>query len=82
MTIHYGDLQEPLNKFSTLVELLRYRASSQPERLAYIFLRDGEIEEARLTYGELDQKARAIAAHLQSLEAKCRFISQFKKPMG
>lgn len=70
MTIHYGDLQEPLNKFSTLVELLRYRASSQPERLAYIFLRDGEIEEARLTYGELDQKARAIAAHLQSLEAK------------
>ena len=70
MTIHYGDLQEPLNKFSTLVELLRYRASSQPERIAYIFLRDGEIEEARLTYGELDQKARAIAAHLQSLEAK------------
>ncbi|MCA2718486.1 fatty acyl-AMP ligase [Microcystis sp. M169S2] len=70
MTINYGDLQEPLNKFSTLVELLRYRASSQPESLAYIFLRDGEIEEARLTYGELDQKARAIAAHLQSLEAK------------
>jgi acyl-CoA synthetase (AMP-forming)/AMP-acid ligase II len=70
MTIHYGDLQEPLNKFSTLVELLRYRASSQPERIAYIFLRDGEIEEARLTYGELDQNARAIAAHLQSLEAK------------
>lgn len=70
MTINYGDLQEPFNKFSTLVELLRYRASSQPERIAYIFLRDGEIEEARLTYGELDQKARAIAAHLQSLEAK------------
>ncbi|GBL09346.1 putative fatty-acid-CoA ligase FadD21 [Microcystis aeruginosa Sj] len=70
MTINYGDLQEPLNKFSTLVELLRYRASSQPERIAYVFLRDGEIEEARLTYGELDQKARAIAAHLQSLEAK------------
>ncbi|MCZ8128157.1 MAG: fatty acyl-AMP ligase [Microcystis sp. LE19-114.1B] len=70
MTIHYGDLQEPLNKFSTLVELLRYRASSQPERIAYIFLRDGEIEEARLTYGELDQNARAIAAYLQSLEAE------------
>ena len=70
MTINYGDLQEPFNKFSTLVELLRYRASSQPERIAYIFLRNGEIEEARLTYGELDQNARAIAAHLQSLEAK------------
>ena len=62
MTINYDDRQEPFNKFSTLVELLRYRASSQPERIAYIFLRDGETEEARLTYGELDQKARAIAA--------------------
>ena len=70
MTIHYGDLQEPFNQFSTLVELLRYRASTQPERIAYIFLRNGETEEARLTYGELDQNARAIAAHLQSLEAK------------
>ena len=70
MTVNSDDLQEPFNQFSTLVELLRYRASTQPERIAYIFLRDGEIEEARLTYGELDQKARAIAAHLQSLEAK------------
>jgi acyl-CoA synthetase (AMP-forming)/AMP-acid ligase II len=50
-----------VNQFSTLVELLRYRASTQPERIAYIFLRNGETEEARLTYGELDQKARAIA---------------------
>ncbi|UXE61409.1 MAG: fatty acyl-AMP ligase [Woronichinia naegeliana WA131] len=70
MTINYDDLQEPFNKFSTLVELLRYRASTQPERIAYIFLRDGETEEACLTYGELDQKARAIAAHLQSFEAQ------------
>jgi acyl-CoA synthetase (AMP-forming)/AMP-acid ligase II len=70
MTINYDDLQEPFNKFSTLVELLRYRASTQPERIAYIFLRDGETEEACLTYGELDQKARAIAAHLQSLDAQ------------
>ena len=70
MTVNSDDLQEPFNQFSTLVELLRYRASTQPERIAYIFLRNGETEEARLTYGELDQKARAIAAHLQSLEAK------------
>jgi acyl-CoA synthetase (AMP-forming)/AMP-acid ligase II len=61
MTINYDDRQEPFNKFSTLVELLRYRASTQPERIAYIFLRDGETKETRLTYGELDQKARAIA---------------------
>jgi hypothetical protein len=37
MTINYDDLQEPFNKFSTLVELLRYRASSQPERIALYF---------------------------------------------
>jgi acyl-CoA synthetase (AMP-forming)/AMP-acid ligase II len=61
MTINYDDLQEPFNKFSTLVELLRYRASNQSERIAYIFLRNGETEETRLTYGELDHNARAIA---------------------
>jgi acyl-CoA synthetase (AMP-forming)/AMP-acid ligase II len=70
MTVNSDDLQEPFNQFSTLVELLRYRASTQPERIAYIFLRNGETEEARLTYGELDQNARAIAAHLQSLDAQ------------
>ena len=70
MTVNCDDFQEPFNKFSTLVELLRYRASNQPERIAYIFLRDGETEEARLTYGELDQNAREIAAHLQSLDAQ------------
>jgi acyl-CoA synthetase (AMP-forming)/AMP-acid ligase II len=62
MTINYDDRQEPFNKFSTLVELLRYRASTQPERIAYIFLRNGETEEARLTYGELDQNASGLSS--------------------
>jgi len=58
----------PLERFSTLVELLSYRAQNQPEQKAYAFLlRDGEKEEISLTYPELDQKARAIASHLQSL---------------
>src|SRR2546429_3065824 len=50
---------------STLVGLLRYRALYQPDRHAYTFLRQGETEEARLTYGELDRQARAIGALLQ-----------------
>lgn len=50
---------------STLVELLRWRSLHQPDRLAYTFLRQGEIEDSRLTYGELDHEARAIAALLQ-----------------
>jgi amino acid adenylation domain-containing protein len=50
----------------SLVELLRWRAARQPDRLAYTFLLDGETEEASLTYGELDEKARAVAARLQA----------------
>lgn len=56
-------------EFSTLVELLRWRALWQPEQKAYTFLLDGEVEEQHLTYGELDCQARAIAAVLQSLTA-------------
>ena len=55
---------------STLIELLRVRAESQSEKNAYTFLVDGEIEEAGLSYAELDQRARAIGALLQSLNTK------------
>jgi natural product biosynthesis luciferase-like monooxygenase protein/FkbM family methyltransferase len=54
----------------TLIELLRARAGSQPDKNAYTFLLDGETEETSLTYGELDQRARTIAARLQGLNAK------------
>jgi Polyketide synthase modules and related proteins len=54
-------------QLSTLVELLRWRALQQPERQAYTFLMDKEQKEVHLTYGQLDRKARAIAALLQSL---------------
>jgi acyl-CoA synthetase (AMP-forming)/AMP-acid ligase II len=50
---------------TTVVDLLRWRALHQPDRLAYTFLVDGETTEASLTYGELDQQARAIGALLQ-----------------
>ena len=52
-------------QFYSLVELLRRRAQDKPNRLAYVFLADGETEETRLSYGELDRRARAIAATLQ-----------------
>ncbi|MDF5718482.1 MAG: AMP-binding protein [Rhizonema sp. NSF051] len=69
MTIRLDNFQNPLDKISTLVELLRYRAEIQPDQRAYTFLRDGETEEISLTYRELDQQARAIATRLQSLKA-------------
>ena len=54
----------------TLVELSRTRAESQPEKTAYTFLLDGETDVTTLTYGELDQQARAIGALLQTLKAR------------
>ncbi|HEU5130551.1 MAG TPA: AMP-binding protein, partial [Pyrinomonadaceae bacterium] len=58
------------NKPKTLIELLRTRAESQPNSHAYTFLVDGETTEVSVTYGELDQQARTIGAHLQSVHAE------------
>ncbi len=52
---------------ATLVELLRERAVSLPDQIAYTFLREGDGTELSITYAALDQKVRAIAAHLQAL---------------
>ncbi len=57
-----------ITEYFTLVDLLRYRAINQPQQTAYTFLKDGEIEAGSLTYQELDRRAKAIAAHLQSLD--------------
>ncbi|WP_392533894.1 AMP-binding protein [Nostoc sp. C117] len=69
MTITLDNFQKPKEKYSTLVELLSYRAKNQPEQKAYAFLRDGETEEVSLTYRELDLQAQAIATHLLSLKS-------------
>ncbi len=49
----------------SLSEIMTARARDQAARTAYIFLRDGEHDEVRLTYGEVDRQARAIAARLR-----------------
>lgn len=56
------------HKLSTLVDLLGYRAQNQSDSTAYTFLQDGETASIKLTYKELDLKARAIAARLQRME--------------
>ena len=56
-------------KFSTLVDVLRWRALHQADRRAYTFLvNDGE-KEISLSYGELDRRARAIGVLLQQIGA-------------
>jgi acyl-CoA synthetase (AMP-forming)/AMP-acid ligase II/7-keto-8-aminopelargonate synthetase-like enzyme/acyl carrier protein len=50
-----------------LVELLRHRATYQPEEIAFTFLADGEDQQIHITNKELDRQARAIGGWLQSL---------------
>ncbi|TWT87432.1 Long-chain-fatty-acid--AMP ligase FadD26 [Pseudobythopirellula maris] len=50
-----------------LVRLLRDRAARLGAQRAFTFLVDGESERLHITYAELDARARAIAARLQSL---------------
>ena len=51
----------------SFVHILRWRAIHQPEKLAYVFLEDGEVEAERLTYAELDRRARAVATQLMQM---------------
>jgi len=53
----------------TLVDLLRERAAVHGDRLAFVFLEDGAVENQRITYAELDERARAVAARLQEITA-------------
>jgi acyl-CoA synthetase (AMP-forming)/AMP-acid ligase II/acyl carrier protein len=45
--------------------VLEDRASASPAQVGYTFLTDGERQELQVTYGELSQRAHAIAAVLQ-----------------
>ena len=58
-------LPNPPRIHDSLLEILGHRAQHQPDQQAYIFMQDGESESESLTYRELDEQARAIAAHLK-----------------
>lgn len=59
-----GDLEGDRRGDETLVDVIRRRASQEPDRIAFTFLRDGEDDEVTVRYGELDGRARAVAAVL------------------
>lgn len=61
------ETKEPPEGIDTLFKLARYRAEAHPDQVGFVFLVNGEAEEQRLTYGELDLQARTIAAKIQSL---------------
>lgn len=57
-------------EFPTLTELLCWRANQQKDKKAYIFMTNGNVESAFLSYVELDRKAKTIAAQLQKFQVK------------
>ncbi|NDJ18581.1 type I polyketide synthase [Myxacorys almedinensis] len=63
-------LPDDYQPISTLVDLLRWRASFQPDHSTYRFLTDGELEAVSLTNRELDIRARSIAVQLQQIGAE------------
>jgi acyl-CoA synthetase (AMP-forming)/AMP-acid ligase II len=56
----------PSVEATTLVELLRSHVHSRPDRPAYSFLRNGESDEQRWSFAQLDAQARMIGAWLQA----------------
>lgn len=58
------------NTDTTFIDILRDRAIGQSNQKAYTFLENGEAQTDSLTYHELDLKARAIAAQLQSWQGE------------
>ncbi|MBI4747842.1 MAG: SDR family NAD(P)-dependent oxidoreductase [Acidobacteria bacterium] len=60
---------EPPVEPSTVVELLTRRATEFADKRVYLYLADGEVEAAQLTFTEVDRRARAIAATLQQKQA-------------
>ncbi len=56
-----------MQETTTLVDLLQFRALQRPHKAAFTFLQDGETAAYSLTYQALEQKARSIAAQLQTL---------------
>lgn len=50
----------------TLVDLLRNRALNLPDQLAFTHLEDGDKVGGTLTFAQLDEQVRHLAAHLQA----------------
>jgi len=65
LTTQGCDRIESENMFrSTLLHLLHHRAISTPGEIAFIYLRDGENDEEKISYGELYLSAVLIAKSL------------------
>lgn len=55
---------------TTIVDVIRWRAATQPDRKAFTFVQDGEKPLQVVTYADLDKKARRIAGWLQKAHVR------------
>jgi amino acid adenylation domain-containing protein len=65
LSVGRGSPPGRIREAATLDAILRARARLTPDRPAYLFLADGEIESASLTWGELDRLARSQTSVLR-----------------
>ena len=65
LSVRCGSPPRLIREAGTLDDILRARASLTPDQPAYLFLAEGEIESASLTWGELDRQARSHASVLR-----------------
>src|SRR3954471_21916894 len=59
-----------VDKCTTLVAVLRMRAATSPDRIVYRFLTGETKSELRITYRELDRRARAMASVISTRAAR------------
>ncbi len=62
----FAMIPETSQGVETFVDVLQQRALYQGDQLALSFLEHGYDDATRITYSELDQRARTVAAHLQA----------------
>lgn len=67
-----ADVEATRESTYTLVDVLAERAMRDAERLAHVFLVDGECQEERLTYGALAARAERVASALAACGAAGR----------
>jgi|GEM_PF-293209 len=53
--------------WQSFVDVLRSHAALRGDRLAYVYLKDGETEDDSITFAQLDLRVKSIAAELQQV---------------
>src|SRR4030042_7199259 len=67
MSVYVETRISPHQVDGNLLRTLRRRAEESPGQPAFIHLLDGQSNQAVLTYAQLEQRARALAAYLQNM---------------